>query len=121
MSDTVGRTFSTLLRKEQLVKYSGHDTEGVGIAWFAVGNGVDALYGSKTNQNNMNPLEKAWYSKITSSSINDALANEKWYDYIYRMGERDNPSDQYRWVVVAVSKGWPESSGFLRANKRMEV
>lgn len=117
--DTVGRTFSRLLRKEKLVKYAGHGTDGVGIAWFAVGNGVDSLYGSTTNTNNMNPLQKAWYGKITQSSFNDALPNERWSDYIYRIGEKDNPGDQFKWVVVAVAKGWPESTGYMRLNKRL--
>ena len=44
----------------------------------------------------MNPFQKAWYGKITQSSFNDALTGERWSDYIYRIGEKDNPGDQFK-------------------------
>ena len=48
-----------------------------------------------------------WGQNVDRTVYNDANANEKWRDYVYRIGGNDNTSNDYYFVCIAVADDAP--------------
>lgn len=60
--------------------------------------------------------EGGW-DNIVEQGNSEALPNETWRNYIYRIGKVDNPGARYSFVAVAVANGEPPMTGFANLDK----